>query len=163
MLTNFIPPVIIRNVYYSLFYSLMTYGIPIWGGGNITNISKIDKINRSAINLFSRDIPLIISKPLNFCDIYKYFSATQFHKYKINNSFEYFYRKVNALIPAHDHHTRFFTNNNYLYPPISKTVSQKQFLYNTIKIWNLLPQYVREARSNVQFKQLFKKYLLLHY
>ena len=34
-LSNFIPSVIVRKIYYALFYSRMTYGISVWGGGNV--------------------------------------------------------------------------------------------------------------------------------
>ena len=40
-LANTVPPFILRNLYYSLFYSRMTYAISVWGGGNKININKV--------------------------------------------------------------------------------------------------------------------------
>ena len=36
-LSSFLPPHVIKMLYYSLFHSLMVYGISVWGGGGVTN------------------------------------------------------------------------------------------------------------------------------
>ena len=52
-LSSFLPPHVIKMLYYSLFHSRMVYGISIWGGGGVTNISRIRKVNSSTLNIFS--------------------------------------------------------------------------------------------------------------
>ena len=44
-LSSFLPPHVIKMLYYSLFHSRMVYGISVWGGGGVTNISRIRKVN----------------------------------------------------------------------------------------------------------------------
>ena len=56
-LSYIIPTISLRHLYYALFYSRMTYGIAVWGGGNLTNASRIYKINRATINIFVEDLP----------------------------------------------------------------------------------------------------------
>ena len=51
-LSSYVPPIVIRKIYYALFYSRMIYGVSVWGGGNLSNVCKMDIINRSAINTF---------------------------------------------------------------------------------------------------------------
>ena len=52
-LSSFLPPHVIKMLYYSLFYSRMVYGISVWGGGGVTNISRIRKVNSSTLNIFT--------------------------------------------------------------------------------------------------------------
>ena len=52
-LSSLLPPHVIKMVYYSLFHSRMVYGISVWGGEGVTNISKIRKVSSSTLNIFS--------------------------------------------------------------------------------------------------------------
>ena len=83
------------------------YGVSVWGGGNLCNICKIDRINRSAINAFIYNPPPNITSPLKFECVYQLSCLTQFHKYKSDATLEYFFVKILELIPFHDHNTRF--------------------------------------------------------
>ena len=81
-LSSYVPPIVIRKIYYALFYSRMIYGVSVWGGGNLSNVCKIDRINRSAINTFICNLQPNITPPLKFEYVYKLNCLTQFHKYK---------------------------------------------------------------------------------
>ena len=50
-LSAFVPPYIIRIIYFSLFYSHLMYGITVWGGCGVTNINKIIKLQKRTISL----------------------------------------------------------------------------------------------------------------
>ena len=52
-LSSFLPPHVIKMLYYSLFHSRMVYGMSVWGGGGVTNISRIRKVNSSTLNIFT--------------------------------------------------------------------------------------------------------------
>ena len=93
-LSSYVPLIVIRKIYYALFYSRMMYGVSVWGGGNLSNICKIDRINRSAINTFNCNLQPNISPPLKFEYVYKLNCLTQFHKYKFDTTFEYFSVKI---------------------------------------------------------------------
>ena len=43
-LSSYVPPIVIRKIYYALFYSWMIYGVSVWGGGNLSNVCKIDQL-----------------------------------------------------------------------------------------------------------------------
>ena len=137
----------------------MIYGVSVWVGGNLSNICKIDRINRSAINTFICNLQPNISPPLKFEYVYKLNCLTQFHKYKFDTTFEYFFVKILELFPSHDHSTRFFINNNYSFPVISKTIYQKQFVINAIKLWNNLPPELKLEQSTTTFKRKLKTLL----
>ena len=131
-LSSYVPPIVIRKIYYALFYSSMIYGVLVWGGGNLSNICKIDKINRLAINTFICNLQPNITSPLKFEYVYKLKCLTQFHKYKFDNTLEYFFYKNSWIdsFPWSQH--QIFVNNNYSFPVISIFFYQKQFVINAI-------------------------------
>ena len=133
----------------------MTYGVAVWGGGNVTNVSRIYKINRAAINIFVGDLPKHIPSPFQYDNVYSYHCSIIFHKFVTTDNLEYFNAKISNLIPVHNHSTRFMLNNKYTLPAYNKSVSQNQFLFSAIKIWNLSPQSVRDVREPVKSKSKF--------
>ena len=74
-----IKTVSLRHLYYALFYSRMIYGIAVWGGGNVTNASRINKINRAAISIFVEDLPEHISVPFQYDNVYRCHCSIIFH------------------------------------------------------------------------------------
>ena len=56
------------------------------------------------------------------------------HKYNYNEFFIYFNEKTLSLAPIHDHGTRFVGNIGNTLTPLLKSVSQRQFLFSTIKL-----------------------------
>ena len=154
-----IPPTILRQLYFAIFYSVMIYGIAIWGGGNITNLNMVSRINRTAVNIFINELPFSIPQPLTFNLVYQYFCLLAFYRYANCENFPYFHNKIFNLIPVHGHNTRFSSSNNYSLPTVSKTVSQNQFLFNAIKMWNNLPPEIKELSSITLFKSKLKQAL----
>ena len=137
----------------------MIYGDSVWGGGNLSNVCKIERINKSAINTFICNLQPNVTPPLKFKYVYKLNCSTQFHKYKFNATFEYFFIKILKLIASHDHNTRFLVNHNYSFSVISKTIYQKQFVINEIKLWNNLPPELKLEQLTTTFKRKLKTLL----
>ena len=100
-LSYIIPTVSLRHLYYALFYSRMTYGIAVWGGGNVTNASRIYKINRAAVNIFVENLPEHIPSPFQYHNAYSYNCSIIFNKFVTTHNCEYFNAKISNLIPVH--------------------------------------------------------------
>ena len=160
-LSETLPVPIIRQLYFSYFYSRIVYCISVWGGGGITNIDKISKINKAALKLCVRDLQPSAPQPFQYYNIYKLKCLGDFHKYANNNSFKNLHTKIHKLIPDHVHCTRFAAQNSYSLPIITKTVSQNQFLYNALKLWNNLPTELKNIQSTTVFKSKLKLHLRL--
>ena len=158
-MSYFIPSEIVRKLYYALFYSRLTYGLAVWGGGGITNVGKFRKLNKSVTSIFCDNLPDYISKPLQYDHIYMYICLVVLHRYAVNQSFRYFNNKFNVLLPTHDYRTRFTDFVNYSSPHLSKTVSQNQFLFNSIKLWNALPDNIKTIVPQIEFKTVLKAYI----
>ena len=55
-LSQLLSPGTLPQIYCSLFYSRMSYCISVWGGCYSTNTSRMDRINKSAISVFSNNL-----------------------------------------------------------------------------------------------------------
>ena len=158
-LSSYIPPDVLRKIYYALFYSRISYGIQVWGGSNKTNVDKLIRLNNSSVNIFLNGLPPNIVSPLHYNSIYMLNSLLSFFKYTHNCKFAYFYEKINELMPHHFHETRFVQCNNLTVPYCHKSVSQKQFFYNSVKFWNSLPPNMKDFDNIFIFKTNIRKYV----
>ena len=104
-------------------------------GGNITNINKINSINRSAISIFCNKLPCYVPRILQFNEVYMLNCLYYFNKYMHDENFVVFHSLIISLIPNHVHATRFSSNINFTFPNFHKTLYQKQFLVNAINFF----------------------------
>ena len=77
-LSAFVPPYIIRIIYFSLFYSHLIYGITVWGGCGVSNINKIIKLHKRAISLCANNHSR--NSLLQYSSVYGYFTLIRFQK-----------------------------------------------------------------------------------
>ena len=71
-LSAFVPPYIIRIIYFSLFYSHLIYGMSVWGGCGVSNINKIIKLQNRAISLCANNH--LRNSLLQYPSVYSYFT-----------------------------------------------------------------------------------------
>lgn len=158
-LSNIVPAIILRKLYYALFFSRLVYGCSVWGGCGITNTNKIRSINKSAIGVVTKNLPNFVAHPLQYDDVYKVTCLSTFHRYIHSKEMDHFNHQIAGLVPEHCHGTRFSTQGYYLMPQLLKTVCRNQFLFNAVKQWNLLPPEFRALNSASEFKQKLKLHL----
>ena len=120
----------------------MVYGISVWLGGGVTNISRIRKVNSSTLNIFTDKLAPNSPHPLSFDDAYSLFCLAEFHRFSCSGGMEHFYNKINSLIPSHTHGTRHNFSRKNSTPFYSKTEYHHQFLFNAVKLWNKLPHHL---------------------
>ena len=135
-MSNVKPPDIIKNLYNSsFFFSNELCNFCLGWGGNITNINKINSINRSAISIFCNKLPCYVPRILQFNEVYMLNCLYYFNKYMHDENFVVFHSHITSLIPNHVHATRFSSNINFTFPNFQKTLYQKQFLVNAINFF----------------------------
>ena len=154
-LSHVVPSFVIRKIYYALFYSRISYNITVWGNGNVTGVDRVRKINKSVMDIFLK-VPNSIPRSFLYNDLYNFACLKTLHKYNYNEFFTYFNEKFLSLAPIHDHGTRFVSNIGYTLPPLFKSVSHRQFLFTTIKLWNSLPVYLKEMEDSNLFRTSLK-------
>jgi len=151
------------NIYNSLIFSQLIYGIVVWGRSNVTNVQRIDKLLTKArkIICFSgngiqNNVDLFTCR-----SAYEYFLAVKMFRVVRLGEHSYFSELFNDLLPGHRHSTRFNTGLYYNTPYYCKSKCQKSFLYQAVDIWNKLPIQVKTCNSLGQFKYNLKNYLLM--
>ena len=80
-LSAYVPPYIIRKLYYALFNFRLSYNISVWGNTSVTNINRVRRINSSVVNIFMPSLPDIMPLPLSYDNLYKYVCLKTIHNY----------------------------------------------------------------------------------
>lgn len=158
---SFVPPNIIKLLYFSMLYPHIIYGICVWGGCGVTNTNKIKRLQNRAISMFVNKVTCRFP-PLLFTDIYRLRCLCLFHRLVYGDHNVYFKNKIVDLVPVHQHSTRFREGDNLLIPRLSKTVSQRQYLYNTVVNWNSLPLSMKQIADYKYFVAQLKTFLCSH-
>ena len=146
-------------MYYALFNSRMAYGVAVCGGSGVTNINKIRSICNSTRNIFCNKIPANSPKVLTYDDVYALSCLTLFRRMSCGGGGEYFRNKIATLVPNHTHLTRHVFENKFAIPCYRKTVSQNQFLYNSVKLFNRLLCHLSIITETCLFKRELKFFL----
>jgi len=148
-------------VYYSLIYSRLTYGIVVWGFGNVTQLNKLERLVGRAHGIVNRggEEGGRSLKLFNVSSAHRYFTAIKFFKSIRQGHHPHFIELFNALRPSHDYGTRFSTYN-YNTPQYSKVKCNRSFSYQSISIWNSLSDNLKQCDSMNLFKKQLKAELL---
>lgn len=143
-----------RTVYYSLIESRLRYGIAFWGMSSLYLINSLFILQKRAIRYLS------LAKPRDSC-------RPLFIKEKILTIYSLFiletvcliYKNRNNLIP---HNTRYTTRQHLNLPlPIpSMTLTKKSLIYESIKMYNHLPNSMKCLPTLSIFKRKVRRILL---
>ena len=168
-LRHYVPLSVLRNVYFSLVYSHLQYGISAWGNSAARYINKIQVQQNFIVKIITKSSffktelnPLYQKlKMLNLNNIYKLEILKFMGKYQNNslpNCFNDFYALPSKL---HSYPTRFATSDNYSMARFNKSKSQRSIRYQGPVIWNELPTEIKNsARKNKNnFIKRVKEYL----
>lgn len=139
--------------YYSNFYSLITYGILIWG--NSVGFDRIFKIQKRAIrtiaSVHATEHCRPLFKNLGIMTLYGIFIYQCVLFIKQNNNLTH--------SSFHNYNTRNKNNPTIPYHRLSKT--QQPLNHLAIKLFNKLPDYVKELPVN-NLKRYLKQFLIEH-
>ena len=83
-LSSFLPNFIIKQLYLSLVYPRLTYGVEVWGNSTKSKLIRINKLQYKCVKLignYSNMNNFLSNKILCFDDVYKYFTLIRFYKY----------------------------------------------------------------------------------
>jgi hypothetical protein len=163
-LSNFVTNELLKNIYYSIFYPHLIYGVTVWGYTFEKYLGRVRSCQNRAVSAISGDINLLdrysSGKLLKFDSILKYFSSVKVYKILTNECQSYFVERIrNEQIP-HDYSTRFKVNESFVTPLYKKSMCQRSLMFRGIHFWNELPLRIRKEPSIHVFKKLLKSYLL---
>jgi len=159
----FVPPRVMKSIYYSLVFSKINYGVIAWGRSRLGNISIMEKILKRARRCVSRSANSawdVTASFLNFRSIFEYFTAIKFYRSVKLNHHSYYAQIFDTLIPLHDHDTRFSCQDKYNIPHFVKSKCRSSFLFQSIDIWNGLTEDTKACDTLSKFKRSLKRELL---
>ena len=156
-------PVNLKLIYQSLIHPLITYCSLAWGGISNDQLKSINtahkRVIRTIANLRKYDHTNQTFKDLGilkFYDILKLRYATFVYK---------------SLQNQNDHNFRHRENQNYdlrnasiLNPPFMRSCqSQTSALYQSVQVWNGIPDSIKSKPTIASFKRAYKVYTLSRY
>ena len=104
------PKYVLKNMYFCLIYSRLSYCILAYGGGSATSLHRVRGMQRRAIKLMSGGSECCTFHDLDLLDldeIYTYFSLIKLYRIFIQNEHAYFLDRINSYQVPHSHDTRF--------------------------------------------------------
>ena len=171
-LRHYAPPSILRNVYFSIAFSYLQYGITTWGNSAAKYVNKIQVQQNCIVKTITKTSFFKIKlssfydelKLLKLNNIYKLEVSKLMYKFKSKSLPICFNEYFVLPSKVHSYSTRFVTGNNYSLTRFNKSNSQRSIRYQGPKIWNeLLADIKNIAQKNKHvFIKKIKEFLHLN-
>ena len=155
---NFVPSSILKTLYYSFVYPYVSYCCTIWGSTYSVHLrplivmqKKVIRIINGASYLSHTNVLFLQGNFLKIVDLYQYLIGI----YMFKNS------GLDTFSSNHGYNTR----NSELSNPIFQrlTLTQHSVYFKGPKIWNSIPVHIRQSRSLLVFKKLYRNHLIQCY
>ncbi len=158
------PTEVLKQLYYSLVYPYLSYCHTIWATAGITITERVKLALKRTVRTIT-----FKRKYDHTNDLFKSLRLLKWEDINIYCTAIYVYKSIN-----NDNYTEIFnfrSNERYSLrntrdleiPALTSNQSQKSIKYHGVKVWNALPQYVRDKSSPSGFKISLKSYLLSKY
>ena len=152
------PRPILKQIYYSLIYSLLNYNICSYAGTYNIHLNRLFLLQKRAVRLICNESFLAHTDPLFFRT-----GILKLHDiYKLNIALYMFDARHSGIFDRNHHYaTRSYQELN----PFSNrlTVTENSLRVCGPIIWNSIPQEIRNVPSVSIFKNKYKKHLLSTY
>ena len=161
-----LPSHVLLKLYNSLVYPHLSYGIVVWGATGVTNKRRLLSVQNKVVSLLrvtpSMNIYLHYNI-LTFDNIFRYFTLLKLYRFlnnlEIDTNRDIYLSIFNSQID-HNHHTRFKAHLNFQPPFFHKSKCQQSFVFQSLKLWNELPIYLKQNQTYNQFKFGLKSHLI---
>ena len=168
-LRHFLPLPSRISVYYSLFYSRVTYGVLCWGVASHNVLNPIRVLQNKVIKamlfkpfFFRIKTLLVQSNLLCIKDIVNLETAKHVHKFNTKSLPTVFTEQYTTVSTIHDHFTRASARNDLVISRTLKDIGARATKVRGAAVWNAVPAYMRTL-SLKQFKIEYKKWMITKY
>ena len=161
----YLPPKSLLTLYYALVYPYLTYSSLIWASTYVTNLQRIYLLQKRAVRTISKVDYKASSKPLfanlKILDVFSIYSLQV-------SSFMYLYH--NDALPIA--FTQIFQTGNQIHQyiqqdtltftgliPVEQILKKISILFQGPRIWNSLPNNIKNAPTFNIFKRVIKPFL----
>ena len=163
-----LPQNILKMLYNTLILPHLNYCMLIWANSSNLNMDRIFKLQKKAIRIISHSNYIAHTMPIFSC----LKILTMFDMYLLQSAI-FMYLCSKKMLPTsllqhfcfNDSFHSYQTRNamNYHIPKARTSVFQKSIFFNGPKIWNDLPEMIKNSPSLNLFKRRYKQYLLATY
>ena len=168
---HFCPSDILRILYYSLFYSFVSYDISVWGFTFKSYFEKLSVVQKKIVKVMTFNKETASSTPI-FSDL-EFLKMDDIRQLQL---LSFVYDCQNKLAPAYFHN--FFVQCAQIHSYSTRLASRgdlflerkntfqygiRSIEYNGARLWNMVPVHVRESPSPSVFRSNLKKYFLNQY
>lgn len=168
-LKHYFPHATLLQLYYALVHPLLLYGVMIWGATFPSYLQKLQILQNKAVRIVSNSdyyehAPPIYIKLniLTLKDLYTHEIAKfvyNSNRTKLPTPLSDLFKKTCDISTRN---TRQSTGNQYYIPRYRTNRLQKCIRYQGVKIWNSIPQDLKDLPYN-KFKQRYKEHLISLY
>jgi hypothetical protein len=163
-LSAFIPNALLLKVYISNIQSITDYCCTVWGNSAKCNLDRVMAYQKRAIRIVSGIHDYNISaidlmKSLGLQTVYErvhYFTSLIMFKCISGQAPNYLCDHFTLQADLHSYETRNSSNGCLALPKPNKEIFKQSLLYNGPKIWNSLPNDLKNAMSKILFKRKYK-------
>ena len=159
----------LKQLYYTLIYPYLNYGLMSWGNTYVTKLNKIQACqNKCVKNMFfasKRENPITYMNLLSILkidNIFRLKTAVFTYKLinKINNVPIIFINTISTASSQHSYSTRFAKNQNFRRSKARTNYGIFTFRFASSKIWETIPNYIKQSNSISIFKKRYTQFLL---
>ena len=162
----FLPPFIMRTLYYTLIEPYVKYGIEVWGGAPASYLGRVHVAQKGAVRAIN-GLPYTAHTADYFkhCQIFSVFVLYKYEvlllMYKVinYNLYPFMFNSTIRHTQIHSHQTR--NSNSIVLPLYNLSNSQRNASYNGPKYWNELYEHLRDSSSFKLFKRELKKFMFV--
>lgn len=146
----------IKIIYYGMIESIIKYGIIAWGGANKTHIKPLILIQKMYLkilygkpNLYPTELLYKESEMLNIRKLYS--QCLLIHQHKLY---------AETTLVNHIYNTRVKNKKQVKVIVAQKTIGTKCFIYLGPRLYNKLPENIKQNKPITKYKREVKKWLL---
>ena len=146
----------LKQLYYTLIYPYLNYGLMSWGSTYVTKLNKIQACqNKCVKNMFfasKRENPITYMNLLSILKIDNIFRLkTAVFTYKLINKIDnvpiIFINTISTASSQHSYSTRFAKNQNFRRSKARTNYGIFTFRFASSKIWETIPNYIKQSNS----------------
>ena len=160
---------ILHQLYYSIIYPFLTYGLSIWGNTYSSTLKPLITLQKRAIRTITFSKPDEHSEPLfkeleilKLTDLVTLHNALLMYHYYYNllpSSFENFFQSVASV---HSYNTRLASKSTYYIITIKTNYGKFNIRFAAVKVWNHLEESIKHLPLKT-FKNKVKLNILQSY
>ena len=159
----------LRQLYYTLIYPYINYGLMSWGNTYTTHLNKIRTAqNKCVKNIFfahKRENATVYFNLLGILTIDNAFKLkVAIFTFKIINDqiCHVFANSLSTASSRHSYNTRFSSRQNFSRPKIRTNYGKHTFQFAASQIWETIDCNIKQSNSASSFKTKYRKKLLIN-